>query len=197
MAALLFVVAWGLIDVAEMRRVFRANRGDAVVLVVTFVSTLTLQLEFAIFVGVLVSLLVYLHRTTRPRVVKLARRPPLTPHEPPPTCASTARCSSVPSTTCCDRIETARREHPNGSPVILVATAVNFVDVAGAEMIAQLARELRSEHRKLCVCGLKPQVREVLERADVLDIIGRDRLFDTEDEALHALRAEALDKDTR
>ena len=42
MAALLFVVAWGLIDIAEMRRVFRANRGDAVVLAVTFVSTLTL-----------------------------------------------------------------------------------------------------------------------------------------------------------
>jgi sulfate permease, SulP family len=43
MAALLFVVAWGLIDFAEMRRIARTNRGDLVVLLVTFVSTLTIQ----------------------------------------------------------------------------------------------------------------------------------------------------------
>ena len=34
MAGLLFVVAWGLIDFAAMRRIFRASRGDALVLAV-------------------------------------------------------------------------------------------------------------------------------------------------------------------
>ena len=40
-------------------------------LVVTFVATLTIQLEFAILVGVLVSLLVYLNRTTHPRITRV------------------------------------------------------------------------------------------------------------------------------
>ena len=43
-----------------MRRIARTNRGEALVLAVTFFSTLTIQLEFAIFVGVLASLFVYL-----------------------------------------------------------------------------------------------------------------------------------------
>ena len=71
MAGLLFVVAWGLIDFAAMRRIFRASRGDALVLAVTFVSTLAIQLEFAIFVGVLASLLVYLNRTTHPHLTPI------------------------------------------------------------------------------------------------------------------------------
>ena len=37
MAALLFVVAWGLIDFAEIRRIARTSRGDLFVLAVTFV----------------------------------------------------------------------------------------------------------------------------------------------------------------
>ena len=67
MAALLFIVAWGLIDVAAMRRIVaHAAAARRWMLVVTFVATLTIQLEFAILVGVLVSLLVYLQRTTHP-----------------------------------------------------------------------------------------------------------------------------------
>ncbi len=57
MAAMLVVVALGLIDVAEVRRIVRTSPSEALVLVVTFLSTLALQLEFAIFLGVLTSLL--------------------------------------------------------------------------------------------------------------------------------------------
>jgi SulP family sulfate permease len=199
MAALLFVVAWGLIDVAEMRRVFRANRGDAVVLVVTFVSTLTLQLEFAIFVGVLASLLVYLHRTTHPHIVRLASDPatrrfiPPSAATPPPPQLDILRIDgslffgAVEHVR--DELEAARHERPEVRHVLLVATAVNFVDVAGAEMVAQVAREMRDAGGALYVSGLKPQVREVLERAGVLDAIGRDRLFESRDEALRAIHA--------
>ena len=41
----------------------------------TFVSTLALQLEFAIFIGVLASLFVYLNRTTHPRLTAVDARP--------------------------------------------------------------------------------------------------------------------------
>ncbi|HET8877532.1 MAG TPA: SulP family inorganic anion transporter, partial [Casimicrobiaceae bacterium] len=60
MAAVLFIVAMGLIDVQAMRRVWRTSRADALTLAVTFIATLTIRLEVAILVGVLVSLLIYL-----------------------------------------------------------------------------------------------------------------------------------------
>jgi SulP family sulfate permease len=199
MATLLFVVAWGLIDVAEMRRVFHANRGDAVVLVVTFVSTLTLQLEFAIFVGVLASLLVYLHRTTHPQLTRLAPDPvtrrfvPASAAAPPSPQLDILRIDgslffgAVEHVR--DELEAARGERPEVRHVLVVATAVNFVDVAGAELLAQVAREMRDAGGALYVTGLKPQVREVLERAGVLDAIGADNVFETKEAALRTIYA--------
>ena len=53
----------------------RTSRADALVLAVTFIATLTIRLEFAILVGVLVSLLVYLNRTTHPQVLRVVPDP--------------------------------------------------------------------------------------------------------------------------
>jgi SulP family sulfate permease len=199
MAALLFVVAWGLIDLREMRRVLQANRGDAVVLVVTFVSTLTLQLEFAIFVGVLASLLVYLHRTTHPRIARLAPDPttrrfvPASATAPPSPQLDILRVDgslffgAVEHVR--DELEEARRERPDVRHVLLVASGVNFVDVAGAELLAHVARDLRAAGGGLYLTGVKPQVREGLDSAGVLDTIGRDAIFASKGQALRTIYA--------
>jgi SulP family sulfate permease len=75
MAAVLFIIAFGLIDVRAMRRIWRTSRADALTLAVTFIATLTIRLEVAILVGVLVSLLIYLHWATHPQVVRVVPDP--------------------------------------------------------------------------------------------------------------------------
>lgn len=57
-AGLLFMVAWGLIDRGELRRIWREEPIDRPTLLVTFVATITLSLEWAILLGLLVGLLV-------------------------------------------------------------------------------------------------------------------------------------------
>jgi len=57
MAGILFLVAWGLIDRKEIVAIFRGPRHERVVLMVTFVATLVVQLEYAVFIGIAVSLL--------------------------------------------------------------------------------------------------------------------------------------------
>ncbi|MDZ4384786.1 MAG: SulP family inorganic anion transporter, partial [Candidatus Moranbacteria bacterium] len=52
MAGILFLVAWGLIDFHHIRHIARSSKGEIGLLLVTFLSTLFLELEFAIFVGV-------------------------------------------------------------------------------------------------------------------------------------------------
>ena len=51
-AGLPFVVAWGLIDFAEMRRIWDEERHERVPLVVTLIATVTLSLEWAILLGI-------------------------------------------------------------------------------------------------------------------------------------------------
>jgi len=67
-AGILFLVVWGLIDFSHIRRTLRVSRADSVVLMATFLGTLLLDLEFAILLGVFLSFVVYLSRTSRPRV---------------------------------------------------------------------------------------------------------------------------------
>ena len=51
-SALLFVVAWGLIDVVEMQRIWQFEPEQRVPLLVTGVATITLSLEWAILIGI-------------------------------------------------------------------------------------------------------------------------------------------------
>jgi SulP family sulfate permease len=56
-AALLFLVAWGLIDRREIVRIWQDERDQRWPLLVTFVATVTLSLEWAIVLGITVALL--------------------------------------------------------------------------------------------------------------------------------------------
>ncbi len=199
MAALLFVVAWGLIDFAEMRRIARTNRGDLAVLLVTFVSTLTIQLEFAIFVGVLASLLVYLNRTTHPALTRVV-----------PDAASPQRrfVASDSSAGACpqldmlridgslffgavehvhDELDAARAERPGPRHLLLVCSGVNFIDVAGCDFLVNAARRLREDGITLYLCNLKPGVHETLERGGYLAALGANRVFATKSHAIAAI----------
>ena len=65
-AALLVVVAWALLDVPGWRRLWQLSREDFAIAAVTALATVTIRLEVAILLGTILSLVVYLHRTSRP-----------------------------------------------------------------------------------------------------------------------------------
>jgi len=199
MAALLFVVAWGLIDFVEMRRIARTSRGDLAVLLVTFVSTLTIQLEFAIFVGVIASLLVYLSRTTHPALTRLR------PDADSPQRRFVALAPGIAS---CpqldllrvdgslffgavehvqDELEAARAECPTARHVLLVCSGVNFIDVSGCDFLVSAARRLREHGVELYLCNLKPGVHRTLERGGFIEAFGAAAIFATKADALETI----------
>jgi len=200
MAAVLFIIAWGLIDIRAMRRVWRTSRADALTLAVTLIATLTIRLEVAILVGVLVSLLIYLHWATHPQVVRVA-----------PDAGAQRRFRAIHANTAVcpqldilridgslffgsvdhirDEIEAARASRPATRHLLLIGTGVNLIDHAGAELVAHLAQSLRESHVQLYLCKLRPSVHALLERGGVLDVVGRDRVFATKDQALAVIYA--------
>jgi len=69
LAGVLMVIALGMIDMAEIKRILRGTRGDAVIMVASIISTLFLPLQFAVLVGILLSFAVYVLRTSVPRII--------------------------------------------------------------------------------------------------------------------------------
>src|SRR5437762_8550561 len=200
MAAVLFIVAWGLIDFAMIRQLLRTSHSEALTLAVTFIATLSIRLEAAILIGVLVSLLVYLNRTTHPRLIRVLPDPaagrrfdtvadgtPLCPQLDILRVDGSLFVGAVEHVR--DELEAARAERPDIRHLLLVGSAINFVDAAGAELLVQEAKALRAVGVTLYLCNLKPQVRTVLKRGGQLDAIGRENIFDTKDEAIHSIYA--------
>ncbi|MEO8303986.1 MAG: SulP family inorganic anion transporter [Betaproteobacteria bacterium] len=207
MAALLVIVAWGLIDVAAVRRIVRAGRGETLVLVVTFMSTLLLQLEFAILLGVLTSLFVYLNRTTHPQLTPVAPDGPSTRRHFVP--VGESRAPECPQLAMLrvdgslyfgavehvrDVLHDARLSGPRRRHLLLIGSGINFIDVAGAELLVHEAMTEREAGGALYLCTIKPGVLDVLMRGGYLDRIGRDCYFESKAEAIHAIYAR-LDAD--
>ena len=200
MAALLFMVAWGLIDFDLIRATVRASRSETLVLMVTFLSTLSLQLEFAILVGVLCSLLVYLHRTAHPAIHAVAPDPASPQRRFVPVTAKTlVECPQLALVRvdgslffgAVDHVHEAllrvRAAAPARAHLLLIGSGINFVDVAGAELLVREAQAQRDRGGALYLCSLKPAVTTMLERGGYLDRLGSDNVFTTKSAAVQAI----------
>jgi SulP family sulfate permease len=207
MAGLLFVVAWGLVDIAEMRMIVRTNRAEAAVLALTFFATLFTKVELAILVGVIASLVVYLNRTTHPRITPVLPDPASPQRHFAPAPDPARRCPQLEILRIDGSLFFGAVEHVHGEiegaiaarpgvrNVLFVGSGVNFIDVAGCELLARETAAARDAGITLHAANLKPPVREALERAGTLDAMGRERVFATKGDAIRAIYAR-LDVET-
>ena len=197
-AGLLILVAWRLINFSQIRKILRADKNEAMVLLVTFFSTLFLELEFAILLGVILSLMIFLRKTSRPK---------LQPRVPDPedrrrrfvTGASLPECPQMKILQLDDSLyfgsvshvgELLRlyREHyPEQSHLFLLTKGINQVDVAGAELLLSEARARRTIGGDLYLYRLKDSAAKVMERGGYLEEIGENNIFDTKAEAIRGI----------
>ena len=200
MAGILVLVAFNLIDVHHIKTIIRTSRQETAVMAVTFLSTLFVELEFAIYVGVLLSMMLYLNRTSHPHFVTLV--PGTGPaghtfvnlaHNPAPDCPQLVILRVDGSlffgavNHVAEEISRVTLLHPEQCHILIVASGINFIDVAGCEMLANEAHRLRLSGSMLYLCNLKSEIYEVLERGGYLERIGTDNIFHTKSEAIRAI----------
>ena len=73
LAAIIMVAVAGLFDFKEMKQLWKTDKKDLAMLLVTFISTLLLGIEEGIAVGVVLSLVLVIYSTTRPHSAVLGR----------------------------------------------------------------------------------------------------------------------------
>jgi SulP family sulfate permease len=195
MGAILFMVAWGLLDLHHIRNIARTSRQETAVMAVTFAAAIFADLEFAIYAGVLLSLLLYLVRTSRPLVLDVKPDPApdsyhFTADSGLPDCPQ-LKMVRVNGSIFFGAVDHVQRSlelidelNPQQKHVLIVASGINFVDVAGAEMLAREALRRRRMGGGLYFYRLKDAPRELLERGGYLDIIGRENVFPVKTRAI-------------
>jgi len=205
MAGLLFLVAWGLIDFEEIHHIMKSSKREISVLAVTFFSALFLELEFAIFAGVLLSLVLYLERTSKPRIITLAPDPRLPGRafscEPDVVHCPQLRIiridgslffGSVPHVE--NYFDRLRAEHPDAKHLAIVADGINFVDLQGGEALVREAKRRREDGGGLYLINVKQGMWEAMERCGCVDATGARNIFQSKEAAIRAIY-QKLDKD--
>jgi SulP family sulfate permease len=195
MAGILFLVAWGLIDFAEIRHVLKTSRAESAILLGTFAGTLFLTLEEAIIIGVLMSLSLYLARTSKPQV-RLRAPDPHHAKRKFTDAANVAECPQLRfaridgslffGATAHVREVLAEQDltRPDQKHVAIVAHGINFIDLAGAHYLAEEARQRRGAGGGLYLVRVKDTVQEQLAECGALKDIGGANLFDSKTEAI-------------
>ena len=199
MGGVILLVAYGLIDFHHIWDTLRKSRGETAILLVTFFATLFLELEFAIYLGVLLSLILFLARTSRPDIVTLA----------PDSHSPRRKFSNVETKPLseCPQLKVIRidraiyfgsvnyiqsrldaiTEREGIVHILIDASRMNYIDMAGAEMLVQENRRLRARGGGLYFCGLKSSVWQFIAEGRYVRAIGADAFFDHKSQAVTAI----------
>jgi len=199
MAAILLMVSWNLIDGHHIKIIYRAGKNEAMVFSVTFAATLLLPMEFAIYLGVILSLVLYLRRTSKPNITVLAsskgaKKLVDAKRTGMPECDAIKiiRIDGSLFFGAVDYVQTALMSIPQ-KHVLIVASGINFIDLAGTALLANEAKRLAAKGGGLYLCNLNGRVIKPIIRNGHLKTIGKRHMFATKALALSAIDAKLSD----
>jgi SulP family sulfate permease len=200
MAAILFMVAWGLIDLKQIRIIVRTSRLEAMVLVVTFIATL-IDLRVSIFVGMFLSLAIFVFKAARPTVNSAVPNPaPQSAHfidgdglvADCPTLKIIRINGSLyfgAANFLQQALQQVDRDNPLLIHVLIVARGINYLDVAGAQVLAQEARRRHALGGGLYFYRLNNAAQAVLRQGGFMADIGEENLYPTQGGVVDKIKA--------
>jgi SulP family sulfate permease len=187
LAGLLIVIGFRTLDFSSIRSVWQTGAIPGAVMVITLVATLIMPLQFAVLMGVGLSVLLFVfHQANRLRLVELVRsdKSALPIEQPAP-----ARLPDHKVTVLFPygslfyaAAKTFEENLPEAeeSKEAVVIFVFRGYDRFGSTMIAVLDRynQVLQAHRgKLILAGISPGVMAQLERTGLIDTIGRENVF--------------------
>ena len=197
LAAIIMVAVFGLIDFKYPVELFKNRRDEFFLLIATFLITLTVGIKEGILLGVLISLLLLVYRTSRPHIAVLGRIRNTDYYK------NVARFPEDTETfkefliiRFDAQLYFGNREYfknelqhqleKKGSEVkyiILNAEAINYIDSSAIHMLRQTIQELKNKGIKLVVAGAIGPTRDIFYSSGLIDDIGKENFFVKTNEA--------------
>lgn len=209
LAGLLLIVAYDLVNVPRIRATLNTSWRDAIAFVVTVIGTWALSLDQAIYLGVGLSIVLFLQQARLLTISELAvdAEGRLREVRPDVGVDPTRSCSHVKilhiegqlffgaAVELQQALDAVVRDREIQVLVVRLKRAKNL-DITAANVFAATNALLRAKDRYLVLAGVTPAAMEILERSGVAEQIGSEHIFPTRKrwfEALDAARKHALE----
>ncbi|MEQ9424991.1 MAG: SulP family inorganic anion transporter [Cyclobacteriaceae bacterium] len=204
MGGIILLVAYRLIDFDHIKKIVKSSWQETAVLVITFLSTLIFQLEYAIYLGVLFSLIFYLQRTSQPLIAEVSPDP----NHPRRKFTNIKRIelSECPQLKiiridgslyygAVDHVQQYLKELTDLGVrnVLIIGSGLNIIDVSGAEMLVNEAKRWRGLGGQIYLSSIRIGAREFLQSGGYAEEIGDNNIFETKDEGIKKIY-QRLDK---
>ena len=202
-AIIIDAVVFGMIDLPELRRLYRVSRFDYWIALVAAVAVLSAGVLAGVVIGITLSLGWLIYVATRPPIPLLGREPGThvfrdiseNPADETLPGLAVLRFDGGLFFATAEALEDRIRQlqdaaEPPLQTLVLDLEGVNFVDSQGAAKLTEIEEISRADGVSLRLARLKPGVRKVLEAEGLIDRIGADHVHGNVD---HAVNAQGVD----
>lgn len=188
LAGILMVSAWQLIDRHQLVYHLRTTRFDAGIVLITAISAVAISVEFCILIGVLMSFVLFIPRAARVHLAELTLTPERVIRE------------TVRGDVICDRIlifslegelffgsapdleahfeHIEQRLRPGVTKVVVLRVKrVRNPDAVCLECCERFISAMKDRGVVVLLCGVRADFARVIEQSGLIEVLGRDQLF--------------------
>jgi MFS superfamily sulfate permease-like transporter len=199
LAAIIMIAVVGLVNIKGFIHAWAAKWHDGAISILTFIATLVFapHLEWGILLGVGLSILVFLYRSMRPKVVDLSLGTDQALHDCVAGGLEECRYIDVVrfdgplffanASYLEDQIRNRRRTKKELKHIIISASGINDIDASGEEALSLTVERVRSAGIDISLAGLNRSVLSVIKRTHLIVKIGEDHIYPTVEEAIGAV----------
>jgi len=204
MGGIILLVGYNLIDFHHIKKIVKSSKREFIVLIVTLLGTLFLELETALFLGILISLFFYLEKTSKPNIAVFGKNNEdkfinIIRDETAKECPQLKMIridgslyfGAVEgiSNYFADLYKESKQQH-----LLIISNGINFIDVAGAEWISQETLKWQKRGGGIYFVGLKIISQDILLDGGFANAIGFHNFFKNKNLAISTIYKN-LDKD--
>lgn len=201
LAGVIMVTAYGLIDQEEIQRIWRSSHEDRTIMMITLGATLVLSLEYAVLAGIGLSLIIYLLKTSKPRVRVVLPSEDFryfTPRPDQPSCTQLGVIEILGDlyfgavSHIEEKIQENLQKNPTQRFLLLRMYPVENCDISGIYALESIVRLYRERGGDVYFVHVHQAVKSLMQNSDFYDYVGADHFLDP-DEAINYLFHRVLD----
>jgi SulP family sulfate permease len=200
LASVILVAVAGLIDYKEAIKLWKVDRTDFFMLIITFFTTLAFGIEQGIGVGVILSLVLLIFRTAYPHHAELGQVPGTEAYRNKNRFKDVIVRDDLVIMRFDAQLYFANIDHFQKAldnyidlkkgpikAVILNFESINNIDSSGLHFIEEIHEATERGHMSLLFTGVKGPVRDKMQKSDLLEKIGDEQFFLTVQNAVDSI----------
>ncbi|HAM88541.1 MAG: Sulfate transporter [Candidatus Falkowbacteria bacterium GW2011_GWC2_38_22] len=186
LAGILIIIAYGMVDYKGIKKAIITTKSDRMVIIITLIATLLLELDKAVYVGVFVSILLFVKNVSSPEVYKMmpdngnARL-----MQAKPGCKDCRQLSiyQVEGSLFFGAIDDMEKrlhsfdlDHDNC--IIIRMKQVQMVDATAIHALENFLEDCKKRKTRVIFANIKPEVLATFKRSGFIDRIDKDGIAD-------------------